>query len=135
MICYEDVFGNEIAARVRNAQNPPGFLINMTNLAWFGKTSAPAQHLRLAQLRSLETGLPSIRATNTGTTAIINEHGVVQSQLPIFVQDKLVGSVQPRIGQTPYVRLGDAPILFFSITCLILAWLQKRRLQQAHSLQ
>jgi apolipoprotein N-acyltransferase len=91
--------------------------------------------LRLAQLRSLETGLPSIRATNTGTTAIINEHGVVQSQLPIFVQDKLVGSVQPRIGQTPYVRLGDAPILFFSITCLILAWLQKRRLQQAHSLQ
>jgi len=135
MICYEDVFGNEIAARVRNAQNPPGILINMTNLAWFGKTSAPAQHLRLAQLRSLETGLPSIRATNTGTTAIINEHGVVQSQLPIFVQDKLVGSVQPRIGQTPYVRLGDAPILFFSITCLILAWLQKRRLQQAHSLQ
>jgi apolipoprotein N-acyltransferase len=107
----------------------------MTNLAWFGKTSAPEQQLRLAQLRSLETGLPSIRSTNTGMTAIINEHGVVQSQLPIFVQDKLVGSVQPRTGQTPYVRLGNAPILLFSVTCLLLAWLQKRRHQQVGSLQ
>ncbi len=130
MICYEDVFGNEIASRVRNAQQAPNLLINMTNLAWFGKTSAPSQQLRLAQLRSLETGLPTIRSTNTGFTAIINEQGIVQSQLPAFVQGHLIGSVQPRTGQTPYVRLGDAPILLFSVLCLIFAWNQKRRLQR-----
>jgi apolipoprotein N-acyltransferase len=105
----------------------------MTNLAWFGKTSAPSQQLRLAQLRSLETGLPTIRATNTGLTAIINEHGTVQSQLPVFVQDHLIGSVQPREGQTPYVQLGDAPVLLFSVLCLTLAWNQKRRPQTVDS--
>ena len=126
MICYEDVFGNEIASRIRNAKQPPHFLINMTNLAWFGKTSAPDQQLRLAQLRSLETGLPTIRATNTGYTAIIDEKGVVQSKLPIFVQDTLIGSVQPRSGTTPYVRLGDVPILLFCFANLIFAWRQKK---------
>jgi apolipoprotein N-acyltransferase len=126
MICYEDVFGNEIASRIRSAKDAPNFLVNMTNLAWFGKTSAPSQQLRLAQLRSLETGLPSIRATNTGYTAIINERGVVQSKLPIFVQDTLIGSVQPRTGMTPYVRLGDLPILILSVTCLFFAWRQKK---------
>ena len=98
----------------------------MTNLAWFGKTSAPDQQLRLAQLRSLETGLPTIRATNTGYTAIIDEKGVVQSKLPIFVQDTLIGSVQPRSGTTPYVRLGDVPILLFCFANLIFAWRQKK---------
>jgi len=126
MICYEDVFGSEIAARIRGSKQAPNFLINMTNLAWFGKTSAPYQQLRLAQLRSLETGLPTIRATNTGFTAIIDEKGNVQSKLPIFVQDTLIGSVQPRTGMTPYVRLGDIPILLFSFGCLLFAWRQKK---------
>jgi apolipoprotein N-acyltransferase len=105
----------------------------MTNLAWFGNTSAPYQQLRLAQLRSLETGLPTIRATNTGLTAIINERGQVQSQLPIFTQDHLIGSVQPRSGKTPYVEFGDAPIILFSLFCLWLAWLQKKRGEQSYS--
>ena len=133
MICYEDVFGSEIASRVRSAAQTPGLLINMTNLAWFGNTSAPYQQLRLAQLRSLETGLPTIRATNTGLTAIINERGQVQSQLPIFTQGHLIGSVQPRSGKTPYVEFGDAPIIVFSLFCLLLAWLQKKRSEQSYS--
>lgn len=127
MICYEDVFGSEIATRVRNAQQGPHLLINMTNLAWFGDSSAPHQQLRLAQLRSLETGLPTIRATNTGVTAAINAFGVVQAQLPVFVQDQLIASIQPMAGQTPYVRLGDAPILGIALACLLAAWLQKKR--------
>jgi apolipoprotein N-acyltransferase len=133
MICYEDVFGSEISARVRDKTTSANLLINMTNLAWFGKTSAPYQQLRLAQLRSLETGLPTIRATNTGVTAIINEHGQVQSQLPIFVQDSLVGSIQPRTGFTPYVVFGDTPIVIISILCLMMAMYQKRSLNNRQS--
>jgi apolipoprotein N-acyltransferase len=128
MICYEDVFGSEIAKRVRREQGNANLLINMTNLAWFGNTSAPKQQLRLAQLRSLETGLPTIRATNTGYTAIINDHGQVQSKLAVFTQGSLLGSIQPRTGQTPYVQFGDLPILIFSLICLCLAWFQKKQL-------
>jgi apolipoprotein N-acyltransferase len=125
MICYEDVFGSEIAKRIRQ-NDQANLLINMTNLAWFGDTAAPSQQLRLAQLRSLETGLPTLRATNTGYTAIISDLGQVQSKLPSFKQNSLIGSIQARTGETPYVKYGDLPILLFSIICLGMAWLQKR---------
>lgn len=128
MICYEDVFGAEIAKRIRRLpENPPNFLINLTNLAWFGNTSAPWQHLRLAQLRSLETGLPTIRSTNTGVTAIIDDRGRVISQLPVFQEGVLTGSVQARKGFTPYVRFGDLPALIFSALVLAVSF---RKMQQ-----
>lgn len=127
MICYEDVFGAEIAQRIRKfPATPPNLLINLTNLTWFGNTSAPWQHLRLAQLRSLETGLPTIRATNTGVTAIINDRGRVTSQLPVFSEGVLTGSVQGRAGITPYVQFGDVPVLLLSIITLVLGWRKKK---------
>ncbi|MEI7531767.1 MAG: apolipoprotein N-acyltransferase [Betaproteobacteria bacterium] len=117
-ICYEDAFGSELASRMRESPNDANFLVNITNLAWFGNTSAPLQQLRLAQLRSLESGLPSVRATNTGITGFIDGKGKVQTQLPVFVQESLVGNLQPRQGKTPYIKWGDAPILLFCIAIL-----------------
>ena len=125
-ICYEDVFGDELAHRIRNLETPTNFLINMTNLAWFGDSQAPMQQLRLSRLRSLETGLPSVRATNTGATAIINERGVVVKELPGFKQDILTGEIQARIGKTPYIRFGDLPILLLSLLILAIAILRLR---------
>ena len=122
-ICYEDVFGDELAKRLRNLDTPTNFLINMTNLAWFGDSQAPNQQLRLSRLRSLETGLPTVRATNTGVTAIINEHGQVNSELPGFKQEILIGNIQARIGKTPYVRFGDLPILILSLLIFTIAFL------------
>ena len=66
---------------------------------------------------------------------IIDEKGKVQSKLPIFVQDTLIGSVQPRTGMTPYVRLGDIPILLFSFGCLLFAWRQKKLTAKAISVR
>lgn len=126
-ICYEDAFGDELAQRIRSIETPTNFLINMTNLAWFGDSQAPAQQLRLARLRSLETGLPTVRATNTGATAIINEQGVVVQELPGFKQEILTGSVQARIGKTPYVRWGDLPILIISLLILMTAFIRFRK--------
>jgi apolipoprotein N-acyltransferase len=119
-ICYEDVFGGELASRIQNSQAPVNLLINMTNLAWFGQSQAPTQQLRLSQMRSLETGLPALRATNTGITAVLSSDGKILATLPEFTQASLSVQVQPYAGKTPYVFWGNLPIL--SISCLLLIW-------------
>ena len=119
-ICYEDVFGGELASRVNNSEKPVNLLINMTNLAWFGKSQASSQQLRLSQLRSLETGLPALRATNTGITSVLGSDGKVLASLPEFTQANLNIQVQAYSGKTPYVRWGNFPIL--SISCALLIW-------------
>jgi apolipoprotein N-acyltransferase len=119
-ICYEDIFGGELASRIGNSKKPVHLLINMTNLAWFGKSQASSQQLRLSQLRSLETGLPALRATNTGITSVLGPDGKVLSSLPEFTQANLSTQVQAHIGKTPYVRWGNFPIL--SISCFLLIW-------------
>ncbi len=116
-ICYEDVFGSELADRLRHSDKPANLLINMTNLAWFGASQAPTQQLRLSQLRSLETGLPGLRATNTGITASLGSDGKVLAQLPEFTQGVLKTTLQAYSGKTPYVRWGNTPIV--SICCLL----------------
>ena len=92
----------------------------MTNLAWFGKSQASSQQLRLSQLRSLETGLPALRATNTGITSVLGSDGTVLESLPEFTQATLSAKVQGYSGKTPYVIWGNLPIL--SISCLLLIW-------------
>ena len=126
-ICYEDVFGNELASRIRHSEAPVNLLINMTNLAWFGRSQAPSQQLRLSQMRSIETGLPSIRSTNTGITAVIASDGRVLHQLPQFTQATLIASVQGFTGKTPFVVWGNWPILSFVSFLLAFALLQRRR--------
>ena len=119
-ICYEDVFGGELASRIQNSEVPVNLLINMTNLAWFGQSQAPTQQLRLSQMRSLETGLPALRATNTGITAVLGADGKILAALPQFTQASLSAQVQPYAGKTPYVIWGNLPIL--CISCLLLIW-------------
>ena len=119
-ICYEDVFGGELAGRLRNSSEPTNLLINLTNLAWFGDSQAPTQQLRLSQLRSKETGLPALRATNTGITAVLGPDGKVLNALPEFTQASLSAQVQAYSGKTPYVLWGNLPIL--GISCLLLLW-------------
>jgi len=119
-ICYEDIFGGELASRIQHSDKPVNLLINITNLAWFGESQAPTQQLRLSQMRSLETGLPAIRATNTGITAILGSDGQIQKALPEFTQATLSTEVQAYSGKTPYVVWGNLPIL--GISCLLILW-------------
>jgi apolipoprotein N-acyltransferase len=120
-ICYEDVFGDELRARFADVATAPTMFANLTNLAWFGNTIAIDQHLAIARLRSLEFARPSMRATNTGATVVIDHLGRVTAQLPPWTRDTLVTTVQGRNGLTPYARYGSSPILFFSVSCLIFA--------------
>jgi apolipoprotein N-acyltransferase len=117
-ICYEDIFGEEIARTVRESDVPAGVLINSTNLAWFGNTIALDQHLQIARMRSLETGRPMLRATNTGATAAIDAHGHVVARMPTFTEGAIETTVQGTSGFTPYVTSGNNTVLAVSLLFL-----------------
>jgi apolipoprotein N-acyltransferase len=119
-ICYEDLFGDEIIRQLPQAN----LLINISNIAWFGASLAPHQHLQISRMRALETGRYMLRATNTGATAVIDARGNVTAQLPLFTLGSLQASVQPYEGATPYVRWGDWPAVLLSV--LLLAWGARR---------
>jgi apolipoprotein N-acyltransferase len=110
-ICYEDVFGEEIAAKIAHAYFTnsvvPTILLNVTNLSWFGDTWAMPQHVQITQMRTLETGRPMLRSTNTGVTTLVNAQGKVVQQLPPFVRGELAVSVQGYQGLTPYIVGGN----------------------------
>ncbi|MFH1045114.1 MAG: apolipoprotein N-acyltransferase [Pseudomonadota bacterium] len=122
-ICYEDAFGEEIIRFLPEAT----LLVNASNVAWFGDSLAPHQHLQIAQLRALETGRVMLRATNSGMTAIIDHHGNVAAVLPPFTQGTLNGSVQGRSGATPYVRWGNAPVVALALLVCGLPTLRRRK--------
>lgn len=121
-ICYEDIFGEEIARRLREAPTPAGVLVNVSNLAWFGHTIALEQHLQMARMRTLETGRPLLAATNTGATAAVDARGRVIARLPALTVGTLDVAVQGRAGRTPYITSGNNTILAVSLVLLALGF-------------
>ncbi|MFM0174899.1 apolipoprotein N-acyltransferase [Paraburkholderia sediminicola] len=117
-ICYEDIFGEEIARTIRESGTPAGVLVNSTNLAWFGDTIALDQHLQIARMRSLETGRPMLRATNTGMTAAIDANGKVLGRLTPYTIGSLDVTVQGTAGSTPYITSGNNTVLAVSLLLL-----------------
>ena len=122
-VCYEDAFGNEIARRVREAT----ILVNVSNVAWFGDSLAPAQHLQIARLRAVETGRMHLAATNTGITAAIDRDGRVLARLPQYTEGRLEVSAQGYAGATPYASYADWPVVIVSLLVLAGALLVARR--------
>ncbi len=107
-ICYEDLFGEEIAAGFTEAARAPTILVNLSNIGWFGDTIAVAQHLNISRMRTLEFERPMLRATNTGATAVIDHHGAVSASLKPYTRGVLEASVQGRDGLTPFARWASA---------------------------
>jgi apolipoprotein N-acyltransferase len=122
-VCYEDAFGDEIARRVQEAT----LLVNVSNVAWFGDSLAPEQHLQIARLRAVETGRMHLAATNTGITAAIDRDGRVLARLPQFREGRLEVSAQGYSGMTPYLRYLDWPVVAGSLLVLLAAVLVARR--------
>jgi apolipoprotein N-acyltransferase len=116
-ICYEDAFGDEIARQLPEAS----LLVNVSNVAWFGDSLAPSQHLQIARLRAIETGRMHLTATNSGVTAAIDRDGRVLAQLPQFAAGRLEIAAQGYSGATPYVRLRDWPTLVGALLALAIA--------------
>jgi apolipoprotein N-acyltransferase len=96
-------------------------LLNVSNIAWFGDSIALPQHLQISQMRAIETGRPMLRATNTGTTAVITPDGKIAQQLPPFRRGVLTTSVQGYRGLTPYVSFGNALVIVLAALALAAA--------------
>jgi apolipoprotein N-acyltransferase len=128
-ICYEDLFGEELAARFKDPAKAPTALVNVSNIAWFGDTLAVDQHLNISRLRAIELGRPMLRATNTGATAIIDHQGRVTHELPRFTRGSLTGSFEGRHGLTPFARWasdwGLGPL--WGLCGVVVAWAIWRR--------
>ena len=108
LICYEVVYPSLVRRVVRDGAR---VLLNLTNDAWYGRSSAPHQFLAIAQLRSAEHGLPMLRDANTGVSALIDSSGAVLEQTPIFERRVLVvDATPPRASATLYTRIGDWPL-------------------------
>jgi apolipoprotein N-acyltransferase len=121
-ICYEDAYGREIARQLPEAT----LLVNVSNVAWFGDSLAPAQHLQIQRMRALETGRWHLTAANTGITAAIAPDGAVRARMPQFVRGRLEAEVRGHAGATPYVRAGDWPALALAALALAFVALRAR---------
>jgi apolipoprotein N-acyltransferase len=121
LICYEIIFPDEIT----ETSPRPGWLLNVTNDAWFGSSAGPYQHFHQAQIRAVEQGLPVARAANTGISAVIDPYGRILAEIGLGERG-VIDADLPKVGpQTPVVQFGI--ILEISVLALAIAgWLACR---------
>lgn len=131
LVCYEVIFPELAREYVRNGAR---FLINITNDAWFGKSSAPYQHLSITVFRAIENRTPLVRAANTGITAIIDQKGHIITMSQIFTEDFRRGEIIPGSADTLYLKFGDLPAwscLVILAAIMLMAWNRNRKTKTA----
>ena len=114
LICYEGIFPDLSRKTVEEGATT---LVNITNDAWYGRTSAPYQLLQMARWRAIEFRVPLIRAANTGVSAVVDATGKVLGSIPLEEQGFLVRTVRPFRTLTAYARWGD----WFAWLCVLVA--------------
>lgn len=114
LVCFEGIFPELSRGYVSAGAQ---LLINITNDGWYGRSSAPYQHLSMSVFRAVENGVPLVRAANTGISAIIDGKGHVSHATPLFKEDYAVGEVTLGKGGTIYTRIGD----LFARLCLVVS--------------
>jgi apolipoprotein N-acyltransferase len=121
-LCYEITFSGQVVDRAHR----PDYIFNPSNDGWFG-AFGPPQHLAQARLRAIEEGLPVLRATTTGISAVIDARGVVRRFIPQRVAGRLDGAIPPPLAPTPFARLGNILPLAWAAVLLAIAAIALRR--------
>jgi apolipoprotein N-acyltransferase len=127
LVCFEGIFPELSRGYVRAGSR---LLVNITNDAWYGRSSAPYQHLSMTVFRAVENRVPLVRAANTGITAIIDSRGHIRGMTQLFNETYLVGEVRMGEGDTVYTRYGDVfawVSLALSAIFIVLAFRKKGR--------
>jgi len=124
LICYEIVFPGEA---VLGAERP-GWMLNLTNDGWFGRSTGPYQHLQQSRVRAIEEGLPLVRAANTGVSAVIDPVGRTVRELGLGEEGVLDAPLPRAIEPTVYARLRDGPAgLVVLAAFAVVLWRRLRR--------
>jgi apolipoprotein N-acyltransferase len=124
-ICYEIVFSGAVVDRGRR----PDYIFNPSNDGWFGSWGPP-QHLAQARMRAIEEGLPVLRATTTGISAVIDADGIVRQYVPRHKAGRLDGLVPPAHPPTLFSRAGNVLPLGWAAVLLVLSLVAMRRRQR-----
>ena len=121
-ICYEIVFSGQVVDR----SNRPDYLFNPSNDGWFGSWGPP-QHLAQARMRAIEEGLPVLRSTTTGISAVIDAHGTVRQHIPMHRAASIEGKIPPPAPPTLFSRLGNVLPLVWAFVALAASLVAMRR--------
>ncbi len=112
LICYEALYPGFTQAGRKASGQTPDFIVNVSNDAWFGSTSGPRQHLNLASYRAIESGVPILRSTPTGVSAVIDALGRTGPGALDLGETGVIDAVVPQQRfETLYNRLGDWPLI------------------------
>ncbi len=123
-ICYELIFPDLIRQSVKNGAD---FLVNITNDAWFGISSASYQHMSMGALRAVENRVPIVRAANTGISGAIDSNGALRDETELFVEVAQITRITPRQGRlTFYSAYGDVFSWMCMTLTLLLPFIQRR---------
>ena len=121
-VCYEIIFSGQTVDR----KSRPDFIFNPSNDAWFGNIGPP-QHLAQARLRAIEEGLPVIRSTPTGISAIIDANGQIMQSLPLGTDGRIDAVIPPAKAPTLFARFGNVSPLALAGLLILLALLPLAR--------
>jgi len=121
-ICYEIVFSGQVTDR----NDRPDYIFNPSNDGWFGEWGPP-QHLAQARMRAIEEGLPVLRSTTTGISAVIDADGIVRQYIPRHEAGRLDGFVPPAHSPTLFARAGNMLPLGWAAVLLVLCLVALRR--------
>jgi apolipoprotein N-acyltransferase len=123
LICYEAIFTGEAMPDGER----PGWLVNLTNDAWFGMSSGPYQHLQQSRVTAIALGLPMVRAANNGISAVIDPVGRIVRSLPLGAEGVLDSNLPRALEPTVYSRIGEYGFVALLLGAVVLV--MRRRLR------
>lgn len=114
LICYEAIFPRDMRSSTR-----PDFLMLLTNDAWFGTFSGPQQSLAQSRFRAIETGLPMLRAANTGISAVIDAKGTIRKHIELGQTGAIAAPIPAALPPTAYARHKEMPVIILVILLVL----------------
>jgi len=121
LVCYEVIFPGAV---INSKQQRPGWMINLTNDAWYGNTSGPYQHFEMARFRAIEEGVPLVRVANNGVSVVFDAYGRNMGSIGLNKKEVLDVFLPTPTYKVPlYARLGDWITLILILGTFAFAWL------------